>query len=105
MSVSATWLRRFLPLRRGAGVGTVAAPLEAVNFFLGKDQTGMVKVKSRGSESIDQLLRRFKKACEKEGLTRSMKRVAHYEKPSVTRNRKKRQSLKRKLQATMLSQI
>lgn len=63
----------------------------------------MVKVKARSSESVDQLLRRFKKACEKEGLTRSMKRVAFYEKPSVIENRKRRQALKRKLQATMLS--
>lgn len=65
----------------------------------------MVKIKARSSESVDQLLRRFKKACEKEGLTRAMKRQSYYEKPSVTRNRKKRQSLKRKLQATYLSQI
>lgn len=65
----------------------------------------MVKIKARSSESVDQLLRRFKKACEKEGLTRAMKRQAHYEKPSVTRARKKRQGLKRKLQATFMSQI
>jgi small subunit ribosomal protein S21 len=65
----------------------------------------MVKVKARSSESVDQLLRRFKKACEKEGLTRAMKRQTHYEKPSVTRNRRKRQAHKRKLQSTMLSQM
>jgi small subunit ribosomal protein S21 len=65
----------------------------------------MVKVKARSSESVDQLLRRFKKACEKEGLTRSMKRVAFYEKPSVVENRKRRQALKRKLQATMLAGV
>lgn len=65
----------------------------------------MVKIKARSSESVDQLLRRFKKACEKEGLTKSMKRIAYFEKPSVTRNRRKRQALKRKLQSTMLSQM
>jgi small subunit ribosomal protein S21 len=65
----------------------------------------MVKVKARSSESVDQLLRRFKKACEKEGLTRAMKRVSFYEKPSVVENRKRRQALKRKLQATMLSSM
>jgi small subunit ribosomal protein S21 len=65
----------------------------------------MVKIKARSSESVEQLLRRFKKACEKEGLTRAMKRISYYEKPSVTRNRKKRQALKRKLQSTYLSQI
>ncbi|MDH5642068.1 MAG: 30S ribosomal protein S21 [Nitrospira sp.] len=64
----------------------------------------MVKIKARSSESVDQLLRRFKKACEKEGLTRSMKRIAYFEKPSVTRNRRKRQAHKRKLQATLLAQ-
>jgi small subunit ribosomal protein S21 len=68
-------------------------------------QGGNVKIKARSSESVEQLLRRFKKACEKEGLTRSMKRIAYYEKPSVTRNRRKRQALKRKLQSTMLSQM
>ena len=60
----------------------------------------MVKVKARGSESLDQLLKRFKKACEKEGLTREVKRVAFYEIPSVIKSRKTRQSLKRKLQAS-----
>ncbi len=65
----------------------------------------MLKIKARASESVDQLLRRFKKACEKEGLTRAMKRNSYYEKPSVTRNRRKRQSLKRKLQATFLAQV
>ncbi|MBX3473975.1 MAG: 30S ribosomal protein S21 [Planctomycetes bacterium] len=65
----------------------------------------MVKVKARSSESVDQLLRRFKKACEKEGLTRAMKRVSFYEKPSVIENRKRRQALKRKLQATMLANM
>lgn len=65
----------------------------------------MVKVKARSSESVDQLLRRFKKACEKEGLTRAMKRVSFYEKPSVVENRKRRQALKRKLQATMLASM
>lgn len=69
------------------------------------EPVGMVKIKARSSESVDQLLRRFKKACEKEGLTRAMKRIAYYEKPSVTRNRKKRQALKRKLQATFLGQM
>jgi small subunit ribosomal protein S21 len=45
----------------------------------------MIKVKSRGNETAEQLLRRFKKACEKEGLTKDIKRVAYYEKPSEKR--------------------
>jgi len=48
----------------------------------------MIKVKMRGSESAEQMLRRFKKMCEKEGLTKDIKRVAYYEKPSEKRRRR-----------------
>jgi small subunit ribosomal protein S21 len=50
----------------------------------------MIKVKSRGSETAEQMLRRFKKMCEKEGLTKDMKRIAYYEKPSEKRRRRQR---------------
>ena len=60
----------------------------------------MLKVKSRGNESIDQLLRRFKKLCEKEGLTRDIKRTSYYEKPSERKRRKERKAQKRALMAT-----
>jgi small subunit ribosomal protein S21 len=49
-----------------------------------------LKVKSKGGESVEQMLRRFKKMCEKEGLTKDIKRVAHYEKPSEKRRRRQR---------------
>ncbi len=52
----------------------------------------MIKVKLRGSESADQLLKRFKKACEKEGLTKDMKKNAYYEKPSEKRRRRNKRS-------------
>lgn len=55
----------------------------------------MIKVKSRGNESLDQMLRRFKKMCEKEGLTKEIKRTAYYEKPSERRRRRLRKSIKR----------
>jgi small subunit ribosomal protein S21 len=48
----------------------------------------MLKVKSRTGESVQQMMRRFKKLCEKEGLIRDMKRNAYYEKPSE-RNRRR----------------
>ena len=57
----------------------------------------MIKVKSRGNESVDQLLRRFKKMCEKEGLTKDVKKHAFYEKPSESKRRKIRQAQKREL--------
>jgi len=61
----------------------------------------MIKVKSRGGESLEQLLRRFKKLCEKEGLSKEIKRVAYYEKPSDAKRRKFRQSVKKALQARL----
>ncbi len=48
----------------------------------------MIKVKLRGTETTDQLLKRFKKACEKEGLTKDLKKRAYYEKPSETNRRR-----------------
>jgi small subunit ribosomal protein S21 len=50
----------------------------------------MIKVKARGTESAEQMLRRFKKMCEKEGLTKDIKRQQYYEKPSEKRRRSKR---------------
>lgn len=50
----------------------------------------MIKVKSRGNETAEQMLRRFKKMCEKEGLTKDIKRKAYYEKPSEERRRRVR---------------
>ena len=55
----------------------------------------MIRVKVRGNESIEQMVRRFKKLCEKEGLTRDIKRTSYYEKPSERRRRKQRKSMKR----------
>ena len=48
----------------------------------------MLKVRSRAGESVQQMMRRFKKLCEKEGLIRDMKRNTYYEKPSE-RNRRR----------------
>lgn len=55
----------------------------------------MIRVKARSNESVEQMVRRFKKLCEKEGLTRDIKRNSYYEKPSERRRRKERKSLKR----------
>ena len=55
----------------------------------------MIKVKARGNESIHQMLKRFKKLCEKEGLVRDIKRNSYYEKPSERRRRRLRKALKR----------
>jgi small subunit ribosomal protein S21 len=57
----------------------------------------MIKVKSRGNETAEQMIRRFKKACEKEGLTKDIKRIAYYEKPSEKRRRRLRSQPKKKI--------
>jgi small subunit ribosomal protein S21 len=52
----------------------------------------MLRVKSRTGESVQQMIRRFKKLCEKEGLIRDMKRMAYYEKPSEKNRRRMRKA-------------
>ena len=47
-----------------------------------------IRIKARAGESAEQMLRRFKKLCEKEGLTKELKKRQHYEKPSTKRKRK-----------------
>jgi small subunit ribosomal protein S21 len=46
-----------------------------------------IKVKARGGETVEQMVRRFKKLCEKEGLTKEVKRRQYYEKPSEIKRR------------------
>jgi small subunit ribosomal protein S21 len=55
----------------------------------------VIKVRARVNESLEQLLKRFKKVCEKEGLTRDIKRCAFFEKPCEIRRRKERQTVKK----------
>ncbi len=59
----------------------------------------MIKVKPRGNESVQQLLRRFKRLCQREGLTRDIKRTSYYEKPSEKKRRQSRKSIRRAAEA------
>jgi len=52
----------------------------------------MLKVKARSGESVQQMIKRFKKLCEKEGLIKDMKRNAYYEKPSEKNRRRVRKN-------------
>jgi small subunit ribosomal protein S21 len=54
-----------------------------------------IRIKCRQNESITQLLRRFKKLCEKEGLTKDVKKRQYYEKPSERKRRARRRSFVR----------
>ncbi len=50
----------------------------------------MLKVKSRAGESVQQMVKRFKKMCEKEGVIRDMKRGSFFEKQSEKNRRRRR---------------
>jgi small subunit ribosomal protein S21 len=52
----------------------------------------MIKVRSRTGESVQQMVKRFKKMCEKEGLIRDIKRNSYYEKPSEKNRRRRRKA-------------
>ncbi len=55
----------------------------------------MIKVRPRGNESIQQMLKRFKRLCQREGLTRDVKRHSYYEKPSERKRRQLRKRIRR----------
>lgn len=52
----------------------------------------MIKIRARSGESVQQMMKRFKKICEKEGLIKDIKRQSYYEKPSEKRRRRARKS-------------
>jgi small subunit ribosomal protein S21 len=60
----------------------------------------MLKIRARGNESVEQMLRRFKKLCEKEGLNKEIKRNSYYEKPSERRRRRLRKAQRQVLRKT-----
>jgi len=47
----------------------------------------MIRVTRRDNESLDKMMKRFKKKCDKEGLTKDIKKNEYYEKPSERRRR------------------
>ena len=51
-----------------------------------------IRIKARAGESAEQMLRRFKKLCEKEGLTKDIKKRQYYEKPSEKKQRQMRRT-------------
>ncbi|HYF15856.1 MAG TPA: 30S ribosomal protein S21 [Phycisphaerales bacterium] len=56
-----------------------------------------IRVKARSGESVEGMMRRFKKLCEKEGLTKDVRRKEFYEKPSERARRAARKSVARRL--------
>jgi small subunit ribosomal protein S21 len=64
----------------------------------------MIRVRARGDEPLELLLKRFKKICEKEGLTKEIKRTSYYEKPSEAKRRKVRQMIKKEMKRVALKE-
>ena len=58
-----------------------------------------IRIKARAGETAEQMLRRFKKLCEKEGLTKDIKRRQYYEKPSERRRRDARRGARHRRRA------
>jgi small subunit ribosomal protein S21 len=58
----------------------------------------MIRVEARNGEPLEKTLRRFKKRCEKEGLTKDIKKNLYYDKPSERRRREARKLEKRIIQ-------
>ena len=61
----------------------------------------MAKIIVREGDSIERALKQFKRLCEKEGLRRSIKRAAYYEKPSEQRRRRKMQMIRERRKAVL----
>lgn len=56
-----------------------------------------IRIKARSGEGTDQMMRRFKKLCEKEGLTKDIKRKEFYEKPSERNRRDARKAVAKRM--------
>lgn len=56
----------------------------------------MPGVKIREGESFEQILRRFKKQCEKAGVLSDLRKHEFYEKPSIKRKRKQAAASKKR---------
>ena len=49
----------------------------------------MTEVTAHSDESFDSLLKRFNKKVQQQGILSELRRLEHYEKPSIRRKRKK----------------
>lgn len=58
-----------------------------------------VRVVVKSGEPLEKSLKRLRKICNNEGITRDVKRSAVYEKPSERRRRKERERIKTMRQA------
>ena len=62
-----------------------------------------VRILVKNGEPLEKTLRRLRKICNNEGVTRDVKRTSVYEKPSERRRRKERERIKAMRQAVKKS--
>ena len=63
----------------------------------------MIRLELKHGEPIDKALRRFKKICDREGITRDMRKHAYYEKPCEQKKRREREQQKERAKAVRLA--
>jgi small subunit ribosomal protein S21 len=63
----------------------------------------LVEITVKDNEKIESALKRFRKKCEREGISKELKKRAFYEKPSL-KKKKKREALIRKLKKRLKRQ-
>ena len=59
----------------------------------------MAEIRVKENESLDSVLRRFKRQCARSGVIAEVKKREHYEKPSVKRKKKSEAARKRKFKS------
>ncbi len=53
----------------------------------------MIRIQIKENEPLEKTLRRLRKLCNNEGVTKGIKRSSYYEKPSEKRRRRQRENL------------
>ncbi|MCL1910317.1 MAG: 30S ribosomal protein S21 [Kiritimatiellaeota bacterium] len=64
----------------------------------------MIRLELKPNEGVDKAMRRFKKICDREGLTRDMRKHSYYEKPSERNKRKNREAEKERAKAIRVAE-
>ncbi len=69
-----------------------------------KGVNNLIRLELKPNEGLDKALRRFKKICDREGLTRDMRKHSYYEKPSEKNKRKDREREKERAKAIRVAE-
>ena len=70
----------------------------------GKGVISLIRLELKPNENLDKALRRFKKICDREGLTRDMRKHSYYEKPSERNKRQDREREKERAKAIRVAE-